>query len=253
MQGAGDPKDKYCHDAKEVTVFRDRVFNVSFLFSFLWHLFWIFAICIVITPTVQPSNLYQEVDFLGPILEKTAFDLMVEGVKPQTETLYARSTLFADGACLKPRGPRRKVLRMLIPGAINKKTPLSVRDYLEEAKEIPGYFTEDIKAAYVKSRSRAWAFLIEGPAAEREIIFKPKPLTVPHGLYGDRDEYIIRLKFFVSDNGLVYEVEPVISSGYPEVDLRAIRYLKGWRFSPLYPTGENGTAWGIVTVRVGAK
>ena len=86
-------------------MFRDRIFNLSILFSCAWHLCWISVIGVVVTPSVQPSDFYQEVNFLGPILEKTAFDLMVEGAKPQAETLYARSTLFIDNIYLKPKGP----------------------------------------------------------------------------------------------------------------------------------------------------
>ena len=83
-------------------MFRDRAFNLSILISAVWHLFWVSAVTVIVTPTVQPSDFYQEVDFLGPILEKTAFELMVDNVKPQAETLYARSTLLINNIYLKP-------------------------------------------------------------------------------------------------------------------------------------------------------
>ena len=91
-------------------MFRDRIFRISFLFSSAWHLFWILAVSIVIAPNVQPGDIYQEVDFLGPILEKTAFDIMTEKVTPHAETHYARTAMFAEGVFLKPKGPERRIL-----------------------------------------------------------------------------------------------------------------------------------------------
>ena len=228
-------------------MFRDKNFNMAVIFSSAWHLFWISAVGIVVTPTVQTSNIYQEVGFLGPILEKTAFDLMVEEVTPQAETLYSRSTLFMDKVYLKPLGPRRRVLR---------KSVFSLRAYAKDTKEIPRYIDEAIRATYTSTKSgsgRAPASL-EGPAREREIVFKPKRLTVLRGLYDDCPEYRVRLKFFVSSDGIVYNPKLLVSSGYPEVDLVAIRFLKRWRFSPLsFVEKDKSPPWGILAVKVLAK
>ena len=92
-------------------MFKDKGFNKAIIFSAAWHLFWISVIGVAIMPSVQSSSAYQEVEFLGPILEKTAFDFMVESATPQAETLYARSVLMLGAVYLKPRGPERKVLK----------------------------------------------------------------------------------------------------------------------------------------------
>jgi len=233
-------------------MFRDRAFNISILFSTAWHLFWMCAICVVVTPTVHPRDVYQEVTFLGPILEKTAFDLMVDNVAPQGETLYARSTLFMHSVYLKPKGPERKVLGEFSPDILVNRFSVISRGYMKNDKEIPTYVLDRINILYRDKSDSLLEIPAEGPAGNREVIFKPKQATVPKGLYSNADEYVVRLKFFISDNGIVYDLEPVISSGYPEIDLLAVKYLKGWRFSLPHPQEEKNI-WGIVTVRVRAK
>lgn len=232
---------------------KDRNLNIAILFSMAWHLLWMSLIGVVVTPTVEPSDIYQEVDFLGPILEKTAFDLMVESAIPHGETLYARETLFLDGAHLRPPGPKRKIMREFTQERIFDKLA-SLKELLRDTKEVPTYITENPGLARLKRKTRSAGVSIEGPAMDREVIFKPGPLTVPRGLYGDREEYAVTLKFVVSGNGIVYDLKPVVSSGYPEIDLHAIRFLKRWRFSPeSIVEKDKSQVWGITTVKVFAK
>lgn len=213
-------------------MFKDRAFNLSLLFSSAWHLFWISAICVVVTPSVQPSNLYQEVNFLGPLLEKTAFDIMVDAVKPQTETLYARSTLFLSNVYLKPKGPVRRTLKETLPDIQFDSTSFIFGEYGKE--EVPTYFDENIRMMYAKPEKSELGVLGGGLSEKREVIFKPEAVTVPRGLYGETETYAVKLRFFVNDKGLVQDVELLASSGYPGIDLKAIGFLKKWRFSPAF-------------------
>jgi len=233
-------------------VFKDRIFNLSVLFSGAWHLFWVCVIGIVITPTVQPSNLYQEINFLGPILEKTAFDMMTEGRKPLAETVYARSALFIDNVYLKPAGPKRKVLKTTISETVRDKLTLILLDDIKGAKETPSHYEEDIRMFYRGMRPATESPPIEGPAAERKIIFKPDRLLISPGIYGDDEEYVVKIRFLVSHNGIVYNAEPVVSSGYPEVDLQAMSFLKKWRFNP-GNSAKDEVSWGIMTVNAKAR
>lgn len=231
-------------------MFRDGKFNLAVVFSTVWHLFCIFAIGIVVTPSVRSNNAYQEVDFLGPILEKTAFDLMVDQAIPKSETLYSSSVLLSESTYLKPRGPRRRIPEVPRPVVMSKRFGF-IRDHGRDKKEIPRYIAENIKNFVSKPDKEQLLLAVAGPARKREIIFKPKALAIPRGLYGDQEDYRLELKFFVASNGIVYDATPAVSSGYPEIDLEAIRFLKRWRFSPLNVSEDNGgPAWGIVTVMV---
>ena len=234
-------------------MFKDKALNLSILFSTVWHLFWIFSVGIIVAQDAQPGNLYQEVTFLGPILEKTAFELMVEDVTPPAETLYAKRAFFLDNVYLKPEGPKRKVLKEFTSQVTRDRFIFSLKRFFKDTKEVPLYFPEDIKASYRETGKKAPPAFIEGPAGKREIIFKPAALSVPRGLYGGRKEYIVKLKFFVSEKGVAHDIEPVVSSGYPEIDLKAIRFLGKWRFSPLGLAENERPPWGIVKVKIGAR
>ena len=54
-------------------MFKDRIFNISFLISLLFHLFCIFAFVLVVTPRGYTYVKFPEAAFLGPILEADAF------------------------------------------------------------------------------------------------------------------------------------------------------------------------------------
>ena len=234
-------------------MFNDKAFNLSILFSVAWHLFWISAICIVITPTVQPSDLYQEVDFLGPILEKTAFDLLTEQASAKAETLYARTTLFAENVYLKPKGPERKVLGDSMPDSALERFAFVMREYVKGKTETPFYFSE-VRELYRKTEKSPASPLIDGPASLRGIIFRPGPISIPKGVYDNQDGYDVKLRFVLTADGIVRNVEPVISSGYPEIDLQAAEFLKKWRFAPSQLSGsKKDTAWGITTIKLKAK
>ncbi|MFH1380611.1 MAG: energy transducer TonB [Candidatus Omnitrophota bacterium] len=231
-------------------MFKDKVFNKALLFSALWHLFWISAVIIIVTPTVQPSTMYQEVGFLGPILEKTAFDLMVDEVMPQAETLYARGATFVDKIYLKPKGPKRRILKKSIPKTETENFSFVLEKYIKGAKEIPLYVSEKIKMIYATPEPEINPLAVQGPAGKREIIFKPRPPVAPKGIYGETDKYTIKLKFFVSNKGIVRDVEPVVSSGYPEIDMKAVTFLKNWRFSSLSAAKRDTLTWGAVTIKI---
>lgn len=231
-------------------MFKDKILGISILLSTAWHLFWIFSVGIIITPTVETSNLYQEVNFLGPLLEKTAFDFMTEAAMPQSETLYATSSLFIENAYLRPRGPDRKIAKKTSHQSITDRFFLVLRKYFQSNKEAPPNMVEEANVRYNKKSEIKPSSEIEGPAKYLNIVSKSRTPSVPRGLYGDSDEHIVKLKFFVSKNGIVRYVEPVISSGYTEIDFLAIRTLKKWRFAP---KSDNKNVWGIISIKVMAR
>lgn len=243
---------EYRYNPEEVILFTDRIFNLSIVFSTIWHLFWICAIGIVVTPSVQPTNVHQNIGFLGPILEKTAFDLLAESAKPQVETLYASSALFHDKIYLRPEGPARKVRKEFLPEALPDRFVFFLREYIKDTREIPPYLTHATGVSRL-GPDGGEAPELEGPAAERGILFKPDFPAVPAGLYGDSEEYVVKLKFFISGKGLVYDVAPIVSSGFPAIDMEAMKFLKRWRFSPRAAEKKPEFDWGLVKVAVEAK
>lgn len=84
---------------------------------------------------------------------------------------------------------------------------------------------------------------IEGPVTERKILSKP-----PLPKVNTEHTIQIKLKFWVTPNGIVDQIIPV-ERGDTKLESAAIRYLKNWRFDPLSPHLKQNRQWGILTVR----
>ena len=86
-------------------------------------------------------------------------------------------------------------------------------------------------------------FGIQGPVATREAISQP---ALPEVVV--RTESEITLKFWVGPDGGVSRIVPV-RKGDAALEAAAIRYLRGWRFTPLSPYEAQEEQWGTMTVR----
>jgi TonB family protein len=84
---------------------------------------------------------------------------------------------------------------------------------------------------------------IYGPIAKREAVVRP-PLPKVQG----QAESEITLKFWVRPDGVVSRVLPE-RKGDTALEVAAIRYLEGWRFTPLPPYEQQVEQWGTITVR----
>jgi len=88
---------------------------------------------------------------------------------------------------------------------------------------------------------------VEGPIAERRILYRPRPPKVR------ADQTVqIRLKFWVTPNGIVDQIVP-LERGGTNLESVAIQYLKQWKFEPLPPEVKQERQWGILTVKFVVK
>jgi TonB family protein len=84
---------------------------------------------------------------------------------------------------------------------------------------------------------------IQGPAAEREPLSRP---PLPEVVVSSDSE--ITLKFWVRPDGVVSRIVTMRKDN-AALEATAIRYLAGWRFSPLLPRETQEEQWGTITVR----
>lgn len=84
---------------------------------------------------------------------------------------------------------------------------------------------------------------IQGPVAKREPLSQP---PLPEVVVKTNSE--ITLKFWVRPDGVVSRIITV-RKGDAALEAAAIRYLQGWRFSPLLPYEPQEEQWGTITVR----
>jgi TonB family protein len=75
-------------------------------------------------------------------------------------------------------------------------------------------------------------FFIKGDAKDRIIMYKPdldKVIEMPSDFNSD---FSASVGFRISEDGFVKYAECVVSSGFPEIDQAAIRYVRKWQFVP---------------------
>jgi len=219
-------------------MFTNRNLNISFLFSLALHLISMSGVYIIIKPTVRLQDTYTNVNFLGPILEKTAFDIMVEDAAPNVETFYNTSTITESEEHLEIRGPEKMIRKSILPE--DKKTEIDI------GKKEEKFIAED-RNVYYHLDYKSLDHLMEGPAKGRAVFFKPQFPHLAESMYVDEKYFVTRLRFVLSREGNVEFVEPVISSGYPNIDMECVKYLKQWRFSPK-SGDEDQKDWGIITL-----
>jgi hypothetical protein len=230
-------------------MFRNRTFNIAFLISISWHLFCMFCFTIVVLPVSLPMAKVSKVSFLGPILEKTAFDLMLNKKARPRRASYTES-MRLDDAFLAHEEKGLDGLKFDNPflQIVREDTSMSVGDLFGNFKVTPPFKQLILENRQEKATqpsspgTRNENFVIEGPFASREILFKPDLPIITKKFDVSEESFMVELKFEVAPGGKIKEVLLLASSGYPDVDLTAINYIKGFQFSSLSSTGES--VWG---------
>lgn len=235
-------------------MFSSRAFNIALLISFLWHMTCIAAVNIVVLPGKFKVRELTAVSFLGPILEKTALDIMMANKPIAVMTSYeselkgGREVRDVKAETLQPADTVKKEINKQAEDKMNRALGLSFR----EVKDVPNIIKDSKKAP--AGPSAAGDSGISGPIAGRKVFYKPPKPTVPEWI-ASGTLFNLELKFFVSAQGEVKEVIPVVSSGNAEIDLLGIRYLKGWKFTPTAgaDSGSAKDAWGRIKIVLGKE
>ena len=219
-------------------MFKNKVFGISFLISLFCHIILMSGISIApVYGRISSSN-YSSVYFLGPILEKNTFNFMREVLPKQDGTERMQVIVPQYVFDVKAKYPDEvhsiKRSEQNIPDIDNA----HLRDTAAGNKIVaPDFSKENIPVILKDAKT-------ETTHGEREIISKPSAApTVPAGASGvagltqDRKNFNIELEFTISPDGTVEKVKPVVSSGYPEIDMIGMDYLKKWRFVPMEKPG----------------
>ena len=223
-------------------------FTMAFLFSGLWHICLISTVSIIEVPNIKMRDPFTEVSFLGPILEKTAFDMMADEYRPKAETLYRTSVITKHDVDLEVTGPERYVEKNFTGNEYDKKY-LMAKNITEEDKDRPKQFIQD-RSIFYHIGDKSTNTGIEGPVRNRTLVFRPPLPYFSKGIIGDETSVLAKYRIILRDDGSVESVEPVILSGYPHVDIKCQVYLKQWKFGPRLARNESEEDWGIVTLDI---
>ncbi|MFH1791634.1 MAG: energy transducer TonB [Candidatus Omnitrophota bacterium] len=188
---------------------------------------------------------YTEVSFLGPILEKTAFEMMVEEYHPKAETLFRTSAILEREYYLEVAGPGREDEK----SRFARDSGVSDRGHVSVRKGEGRDFLRD-KGIFYHIRERGFNKFIEGPARERMIISKPAMPVFSKKFLTDNENFTTVFRFVLSHDGTVELVEPVMSSGYPDIDTECMNYIRSWKFEPRRGDSAGEKDWGNVTLHI---
>ncbi|MFW6134102.1 MAG: TonB family protein [Elusimicrobiota bacterium] len=93
---------------------------------------------------------------------------------------------------------------------------------------------------------------ITGPVSKRKVLRRVYP-RYPKWAEEQGVEGKVQLKFWVSPEGMVTSVELERTSGYPDLDSRAMEAVKKYLFSPLESEEEQEKQWGTITIKYTLK
>jgi len=225
-----------------------RNLRIALLISIGIHVLAMSAVTIINPEISGRSRPYTRVDFLGPILGKTAFDIMIENAEPVFETAYRRVfDLTGGGLRLEVSAPKITAFVQEFPDRYERGLDVSARDFLAGRKEMPEIFPGLGAGDFLAGEWMAAAV----PPGPRKIVYKPAAPDIIRGLYGENAVFVVRVKALIGPDGTVIKTEPVTTTGHPRLDLAAAEFVGGWMFEPR-ENGASGGDWTEVEVRLQA-
>ena len=222
-------------------------FKKALLISLCWHVFCFFAFTIVIVPIgIGPKRL-SEIYFLGSILDNNSSDNSSTELASRSYMKHNRES----SAFSASKGSSLERIRV----EKDKSYHVNQKDKSKPIGTIINTDKKVINLASVETEVKLKKQILEisGQAKNRSVLFKP-PLPDYESLMSNSNVDIsdlslkVKLKVVISSEGSVKSAESIETSGYPEIDLIAIRHLKKWHFSPLNPDSAGADEEGAVTI-----
>jgi hypothetical protein len=230
-----------------MVLFRNRIFNLAVAISILWHLFWICGIRIGLDSYGGDRQRgYPIISFLGPILEESTFRKRLKidlssfirtpfrkGLIP--DQLDLRKELLDKEIQPKEEKEIKEITTRRQAGVLDKYALIDLFD-LSDGLNLNSHTQPDYPARIG----------LEGPAKNRIVLYSPPLPSLPDWAKREGLKFDLKVKFWISPQGVVKRAEPQISCGYPEVDLLGIRYISKWRFETVSADSEGTNQWGAI-------
>ncbi len=217
----------------------NRNIIIAVLVSLAVHVFFMTAVILVNPAMGMKIKAYTEVDFLGPLLKKTAFDIMLENASPLLRTSYSRRRDPSLPDLLKAVSPKRHIWREYELQDQGVREDDRVNDYLADKKTIPGFLLKTIEGRGTRAEGR-----VEG----RLVMHKPVMLKTDLNRFGDEDLYTFKAKVLVSAEGSVRSIVPATTTGDPQIDQKLVEYVKKWIFEP--EKGSDADSWEDIAIEM---
>ncbi len=245
MQANGYKTDKHSYHA--VTFGKamiGRNLTIALVVSLGVHLFGMSAVTIITPDDMRRKGTYTSVVFLGPILKKTAFDIMLENIDSTMSTTYRHVGFSPKDGYLKVVVAKRESLVPAFPKYQESKMDTLVLDFLTETKIVPGL---NLGLSSNRYMLPGWGAGESSRVSSRKVIYKGDPPVMMSGFYGEKAEYNIRVDVLVRPDGKVKRSEPLTTTGYPQLDIMASEFAKSWIFEP-HQEAADKDEWHVVDV-----
>lgn len=206
-----------------------RNIKIALILSIVIHLGMMSVVKIVTPGGARKLKPFTRVTFLGPVLKKTAFDIMLENMTPVARTNYAEIDSALQEGYLKVVAPKVRKDADRFP--VSKETGMEkgLLNFFSSRKSVPDFLLGMNQGNLGVS---SWAAGLVKDSAERKVVYKPGEPMFIKGLYGDKDSFEIKVKVLVGPSGDVIKAEPLTTTGYPELDITAVEHVKEWLFEP---------------------
>ena len=117
--------------------FTDRSFLFAVSVSVLWHLFWFFAVTIVVTAPRQQPLAQPKIVSLGPVLDDAIFRTLVESRPEISKAFYRPPASFSAATEVPVETVERYAPGEVVSVPFGKKFFTTLKDALEEDKASP--------------------------------------------------------------------------------------------------------------------
>lgn len=203
--------------------------RVALMVSLGAHVLAMSAVTIIVPEQAERMHPYTRVDFLGSILRKTVFDIMLENVNPLSGNAHRYGVQAVEEKYLKASSRKIElpVKEVVLSSESSKQS--DVMDFLTGSKDVPDLFPISYESDLFSSNG---SFVKNSQISDeiRKVVYKPDVPSFISALYGGEREFTIKLRAFVSGDGMVMKTEQITTTGYPDLDMTAAGFLKGWVF-----------------------
>ncbi len=200
-----------------------RDLRLALMISLGVHLTFFSVVTIVNPAAFIKITPYTKIQFLGPLLKKTVFDIMLESANPQSKINYSQlpQELFANS--LKVTSPGRRAIEEAANVIFSDTEYESmIEEHLVDIKTVPDFLRlpEPVLkgAGFTKNT--------------RKVIYRPEAPLVSSDLYKGTSAFRVTFRILVSPEGSVKSAGYITTSGDPQIDILAKKYVSGWIFEP---------------------
>ncbi len=217
--------------------FTDRQFLFAAAVSVLWHLFWFFAVTIVVTPAPLKKPAHTALVSLGPVLDDTLIRTLVESRPEYSKAFYRELSEFESATELPARTVERRESGDITSLPFSEKTAEHLRQLLSGDKASPDEFFQGGAGFSISDY-----FRLEGDMKASDVLSRPEPPPV-------NDVRPVLITFEVDSDGRVASTEIASSSGDEVLDRQWEDHLRQWLFAPSPVLGRTGPSKGQATFR----